>query len=1322
MFQPTPEQRALIQSLPHSERDLLSAARALEYRGDERAAAALLGLAVQQQPSEALRTAHGNLLFRLGEFQKALITLIPILRTSPHHQQTLILVCECLIEVGEYQRAQTLIGQARTAGVAPPVVANLQNLLTTRRMGLNARSDASLDSTSEQSLLAENFLPMADAASTYQEPINDATEAINIDTGILGNYTEVQGGNTAHANHIPTAASSAPNDYPTLAASADLYRQHKPLPSSDEEPTKSFTRSEALSRVQQHANRQLQQHAGHEDRTYNIEHDVTFDASAHSQSTRTLGNEESAGILDHFQGSGPTRSVPHDAIPFGNRGPNTASPGGPPPQPQRPEPQQRAPQQQPPAHTQQPVRDDPAGRSASMLGNPEFAARFAMPDMSAEVEQSDLRVGMFGSPSDLFDLAGEDGPSSLPPSPSFQPAQDFHVPEASDAPSFGARPAMGPNPSRPVAGPATRGPAQNRAFSEDSLQLDLEQNQLDEISTASQHQAPRKRTTSPSPALETQASAPKKERKNGKAAKVILGVMFILVVSVGTIAGMLYAADHSLKKQIDERTMAALTNIRLDDFQGRRAGYKQLGDALSRSSFLGSGIDDLLGSQLGFLPGVQGSKRKHRLFGDLAILSASLEYHDGKPGDFEAAKHLERAKEVLGAEHPQVLAARAYLNMSEDPLGALELARRASSAKGGDFDYQLPVIDALLATKQNSGAWEASLAMRESATLTLRQQKYVGFAALAAGEDAISPLKAALEMTEDEPLDIQMAFAKIPSLADAESTKAIRALEKARTNEADYPACLRAKISMVLSSHHAASQDIKTARTMLTEAVALCPERVEPQLALIDFMLSTGQSSTAQSRITKLAKTSKSPFIPILQAKLELLSGEPRAALETLAPVDDALPLKKMMQGDASLQIQDYTRAQKYYDAVAKVEDARGSARAHSFLSRVLAAPAHIDSIDEEMSNLIEAHPNSTDVLHIGALIKAIAAQQQESNKKRKDLEAQSDKRFSQALSAADFDAPILFDRCRVFARRGELERAYRSCQDAHQLVKDNVPGEVTRADVMAQMGKHEEAISAMMSLDKLTERENITVRVALARTYIHSDRAEKAQKVVDALKQQAPDDPRVILLLGLHAFHSERYVQAYSLLKRAKALAPTNTEAVVFLAYAQVRVNKLEEASEPLKKHLSDPVWGGYAWLALGELRRRQERFKDAEENLEVASKLLIKNNAPTWFITEAYLQRALAWIDKNGWQDKNANDFLQQAARKGNENHAGLNYVRGIHALYQRRAEPERALEFFDLALATQPDHCPTLKTMPETLERLGKDERAKEIKDLHQQKCKD
>jgi uncharacterized protein HemY len=118
LFQPTPEQRTLVEGLPHTERDLLAAARALEYRGDEQGAAALLGLAVQRAPSETLRTAHGNLLFRLKQFQKALITLIPILRSSPHHQQTLILVCECLIEVAEYERAQNLIAQARTAGVA----------------------------------------------------------------------------------------------------------------------------------------------------------------------------------------------------------------------------------------------------------------------------------------------------------------------------------------------------------------------------------------------------------------------------------------------------------------------------------------------------------------------------------------------------------------------------------------------------------------------------------------------------------------------------------------------------------------------------------------------------------------------------------------------------------------------------------------------------------------------------------------------------------------------------------------------------------------------------------------------------------------------------------------------------------------------------------------------------------------------------------------------------------------------------------------------------------------------------------------------------
>lgn len=1285
MFQPTPEQRTLVEGLPHTERDLLAAARALEYRGDEQGAAALLGLAVQRAPSETLRTAHGNLLFRLKQFQKALITLIPILRSSPHHQQTLILVCECLIEVAEYERAQNLIAQARTAGVAPPVVANLQNLLTTRRMGLSPRSDVANDSTMEQSLLAENFLPMADSASTYQEPINDETEAIQIDwdTGLLSDYTEQISGPPPHLHRMQTAAAPPPSDMPTLAGSPDLYRPAGP---SDEEPTKAFSRSDALSRVQQRARQ-------------DIHDDVTFDAHGHR--TRALGDEESFSIQQQYQGSAQTRAMPPDAIPFGGQ------------------PGQQGPQQQP----QQQQQQAPADRSMPMLGNPSLAARFAMPDNSMETDQSDLQVGAFGSPSDLFSLSGEDAPKSVSSAPPFQIDHHAQLPAASDAPSFGARPAIG-GPSVPPQPrqPAQRQNAQSRTFSEDSLQLDMEPNQLEEISSVAEDQRPRQRTQQPSLDTRASAGAPgEKKKKTSKVAKVILGVLFIFVVSSASIIGMLYGADHSLMKQLDERALSALTNIRQDTFQGRKAGYNQLLDARTRASFLGEGIDNLIAGELSFLPSLEGSARKHRLLGDLAILSASLEYQYGKPGSFMASEHISNASEVLGKDHPQILAASAYIKMSEDPLGALELARRASSAKPGDFDMLLPVIDALLATRQPEQAWLATLPMRESSTLSIRQQKYVGLAAFNVGEDALPPLKAALKLSEEEHLDANMLMVQLTNLPDGELNKIVRSLEQAREDESTYPDCTRAMISQALASHYSASADIKKARSLLTEAEALCAERPEPSIALIDFMLETGQSNAAQSRIKKLSKVSKSPLIPLLQAKLSLLAGEPRAALEILEQAPDALPAKLMLQGDAALQMQDYTRAQKYYEAVAKDEDPRGVAEAHAMLTRVLAAPAHINTIDKDLDKLIDRHPSSAGVLHVGALVKALAAQQEESNQKRKDLEAQSDKRFSQALAASEFDAPIFFDRCRVFARRGALERAYGYCQDAHKLVEDNVPGEVTRADVMAQMGKTDDSIRALESLDTLTEHENITVRVALARTLILSDRAEQAQKLVDALKKQAPDDPRVILLLGLYAFHSERYVQAYSQLKRAKELAPTSTEAAVFFAYAQVRVNKLEEATEPLKKHLSDPIWGGYAWLALGELRRRQERFKDAEENLQKATTLLTDSNAPTWFLTEAYLQRALAWANKVGWQDKNVGEYLSMAASRGNENHAGLNYVRAIHTLYQRKPDQERALAYFDQALEAQADHCPTLEAMPATLRAVSKGERAKEIEALHKAECK-
>ena len=81
---------------------------------------------------------------------------------------------------------------------------------------------------------------------------------------------------------------------------------------------------------------------------------------------------------------------------------------------------------------------------------------------------------------------------------------------------------------------------------------------------------------------------------------------------------MLYGADHSLMKQLDERALSALTNIRQDTFQGRKAGYNQLLDARTRASFLGEGIDNLIAGELSFLPSLEGSARKHRLLGDLA--------------------------------------------------------------------------------------------------------------------------------------------------------------------------------------------------------------------------------------------------------------------------------------------------------------------------------------------------------------------------------------------------------------------------------------------------------------------------------------------------------------------------------------------------------------------------------------------------------------------------------------------------------------------------------------------------------------------------------
>ena len=1238
----------------------------MEYRGNEEAAADFLGMAVAHAPTQELRSAHGNLLVRLRKFQDALVTLIPVLRDNPQHRQTLMLVCECLIEVGEFARAQSLIEKARNAGVSPPVVANLQQLLTTRRMGLGKAS--MVDHTMEESLIGDfDEVPGADSAYTYQEG-NEPTEAFDVDAAIHDAFTSMSTNLGNHPstpqNDLPTLAASVHEDLPTMMSPASFV-----LP-SDEEPTKSFSRAEAMASLQAHQDQE-------DDESL---YDATMNVSLERTSNASF--------------------VPADFI-ESHRSP----PPGRPAPPQRPSPQ-RTNQAELSARTMrqdadaipfetfgepvEPAQQSAQDRSYSMLGNPEAARRFDMREQ--DYDEVSLEPDIFGDPEELFGLSGNEPPP---------PQNIHHVPGpsfgAQEAPQFGSQlpPQQQPYPQpQPTAPPSALRPG----FSEESLELDLPQD----------HQLLHAQPHAPHPSARSPAHEPKPPRGPLPAGVKLLGALAVAAITmIVMLVVIAYVADSSLSSKVDERTLAAQTNMRLHSFSGLKAAYLQLKEAHTTSSFLGGELDSLLA---GALPGLEGVKKKERLLGELAETSAYLEYMYGAPGDFQAAEHGEAASAALGEDAPQVRRAMAYRLMRRDPVAAYELTLAERERHPTDPRSLEAHLDALLELGRMELAWTESSALRAEETTSARQQMLLA-RLMSATHHAGASLAygKALKLGGGEHLGAHMGLVEASLQEGEDATRSINILEDARQSDAGAPACYRALMATSLARHAMGDNDIKRARHLYLGARALCPARMDIALALIEFMALTGQRSAALKRLDALKDTS--PHISLTHAKLALMSGEPQQALDLLQDIPQLFPERSRLQGYAALQMQDYARAQSYFEESAALDSARGEPAAMALYTRLLASPARADEIIKELDELVDRHKLSPHVLKANAQARALAARDADT-KKRKNLEAQSDKRFSEALAASQQDAPIYYDRCAAIARRGQLERAMESCEEGYALASDYIPGAVLRAQVLSQMGEAAKAILALEELDSTTGAKSLTVRTALARALILSGQAEEANSMVSALQKEAPDDPRVTLLTGLHAFHLEQYIQAHDALNRAVKSAPTSIEASVFLAYAKVRLGKLDEAEAPLKKHLHAPIWGAYAWLALGELRRRQESFDDAEENLSTALDLFSNEHAPAWFITEAYLQRALAWSSDKGWKNDRVAQYLEQAAKEGDANHVGLNYVRGVHALSSGRPSHERAEVFFERALKQNPHHCPTLKALPVTLRKLSNPKRAREL----------
>ncbi|MEM1347331.1 MAG: tetratricopeptide repeat protein, partial [Myxococcota bacterium] len=167
----------LLARLPESTDQVATFARQLEQHSEFEGAAHVLELALERQPAAPLLLQLGSLRMRQRRFEQALATLTQVLSIMPAHTPTMLLVCECLIECRQFERAQKMLERARNAGAASPRLTNLSRLLDELQHGQRSGwedPEASLLKMSPLAARDDEFLP--DPLKLERDVHHDPTE------------------------------------------------------------------------------------------------------------------------------------------------------------------------------------------------------------------------------------------------------------------------------------------------------------------------------------------------------------------------------------------------------------------------------------------------------------------------------------------------------------------------------------------------------------------------------------------------------------------------------------------------------------------------------------------------------------------------------------------------------------------------------------------------------------------------------------------------------------------------------------------------------------------------------------------------------------------------------------------------------------------------------------------------------------------------------------------------------------------------------------------------------------------------------------------
>jgi tetratricopeptide (TPR) repeat protein len=241
------------------------------------------------------------------------------------------------------------------------------------------------------------------------------------------------------------------------------------------------------------------------------------------------------------------------------------------------------------------------------------------------------------------------------------------------------------------------------------------------------------------------------------------------------------------------------------------------------------------------------------------------------------------------------------------------------------------------------------------------------------------------------------------------------------------------------------------------------------------------------------------------------------------------------------------------------------------------------------------------------------------------------------------------------------------------------------------------ETVLTVVPTDGDARRGELTAATELAVTARGSGHPKIALQVLQHARMKLPDDPKLLLNLGLEATELHLLQEAADALNAARKLTPNDPDLLYALARLEIEQQHMPAAEADFRAYLAIKPGDASAHYGLGHIFAMQQRVDDARTEFNRSIEL-----QPVQ--TESYYQ--LGQLDLDAQQDATAEPLFRKALER-DPHHGGA--LTGMGVIAFRAKEYAKAEQYLADAEKTSPSYAPAHYYRGLALARLGRKDEA-------------